>query len=214
METQDLISLRTGAWILIAGALIFWAGAFAPPYKQWMSPLKEYLSIIHENPKAWQWINWCILIGVMVTLFGLVALYPSLTGKAALFSRLAVWLYGFGAILLIAHMVFRVSVEPWAATEWVTKSQLPSGFESMKLWMGILFAIYMVLAYIAIGMMGIGFFQSALLPNWANWIVIGFGFIGAIGYAVRFVFFDPPLMIHLPLLFLAIMILVKVHGSG
>ena len=211
MTSPELLSLRTGAWLLIAGALVFWAGAFAPPYKQWMAPLKEYLTIIHHHPFGWQWINWCMLGGVSITLIALASMYPSLTGSASLYSRLAVWLYGLGVVFWIISLVFRVTVEPWAATEWVTNNVLPSGFEAWHRWSGTLFVIYMVMAYIAIGLLGVGFLQSALLPNWANWIVIPFGFVGAIGFAVRVLLFDPPLMVHVPLLFLGIMVLVKVH---
>ena len=214
MEALQLHSLRTGGWLLIIGAAVFWAGAFAPPYKQWMAPLKEYLAIIHNHPLNWQWINWCMLGGVSITLIALVSMYPGLTGDAALYSRLAVWLYGLGVVFWIISLVFRVSVEPWAATEWITNNALPSGFEAWHRWSGTLFTVYMVMAYIAVGLLGIGFLQSAFLPNWTNWIVVGFGFLGAIGFVVRFIFFDPPLMIHLPLLFLGIMILVKVHGPA
>ena len=35
---------RAVGWLLIAGAVVFWAGAVTPPYRQWMGvSVEEYL---------------------------------------------------------------------------------------------------------------------------------------------------------------------------
>lgn len=67
---MEIIMIRVIAILLLLGTIFFWAGAFTPPYKQWSSEFKEYLEIIHQNPKSWIWINSAMAVGVILTMFG------------------------------------------------------------------------------------------------------------------------------------------------
>ena len=58
--------------MLIAGWVVFWAGAFTPLWRLAMGPpLREYLEIIGSQPIAWLWIAGTFVVGVLLTGLGL-----------------------------------------------------------------------------------------------------------------------------------------------
>jgi hypothetical protein len=79
----------------------------------------------------------------------------------------------------------------------------------MFLWSNALFAVYMVLAYLAIAAYGRALLDTALVAPWLAKTHVIFGLAGAVGFAVRIPVFDPPLMIHLVPGILGIVLLVK-----
>ena len=50
--------------------------------------------------------------------------------------------YLFGAVFWIISLVFRVTLEVWAAREMAQSGVLPIGFEAWQQWAALLFAIY------------------------------------------------------------------------
>ena len=71
-STMDGFMVKWTAILLLAGGILFWIGAFTPPWKQWMTAdLKEYLSIIHANRINWYFIHITMIFGVLLTAFAL-----------------------------------------------------------------------------------------------------------------------------------------------
>ncbi|HLF20578.1 MAG TPA: hypothetical protein VI704_07295 [Bacteroidota bacterium] len=192
--------LHYAGWLLIGGWILFWIGAFSPPYRQWTSPLKEYLEIAGTHRWNWYWIHTCFVIGVLLTVAGCqlldTALYQS---GERMFSRLGSSSYFFGALLWIASIAFRVTVDLSAGKMTVETGVMPAWIEPLHQWSGLLFAVYMMLAYLSIASFGQSLLSTAVIAGWVAWMCVIFGIAGAIGFIVRFPLFAPPLMVHLPL---------------
>jgi hypothetical protein len=62
--------------------------------------------------------------------------------------------------------------------------------------------------------MGYALKQTDILPAWVAWVCMAFGFGGSVLYMARVPVFDPPLMVHTPLIITGVMILLKVKGSA
>lgn len=189
---------KVGAALLILGGLIFWAGAFTPPYKQWSASYPEYLEIIHQHKLAWIFINSAMGLGVLVTIFGFHLLGQQLSlvndSVFGLAGRVA---FQFGAVFWIIHLVYRLTIEPWLAAQIADGGTVSELLMNLRLWNGAFFGIYMVLAYAAIALFGIGLLSTGLLPAWIGWVALIFGAMGVIGFPAGLLFFEPPLMIHL-----------------
>jgi hypothetical protein len=187
--------------LLVSGWLVFWAGAFTPPYRWWFGiPVREVLEMVDAHRGAWLFIAVSFTVGVLLTLAGLVALAGVLRAAGArLASDLGQTTFSVGAVLWLASLAFRATASVSAARETVATGVVPSWFEPLRAWSGALFAIYMVLAYLAIAAYGRALLQTALAPRWLARSVLIFGLVGAVGFIARVPVFAPPLMIHLPL---------------
>jgi hypothetical protein len=62
-------------WLLLIGALVFWAGAVTPPYRQWMGvSIEEYLTIVGGNHRNWYAMHALFAAGTLITFAGLAGL--------------------------------------------------------------------------------------------------------------------------------------------
>ena len=214
--TTDLAFLRLTGILLLSGAVLFWIGAFWPPYKQWTtSDVKEYLSIIHTHKINWYIIHGFFIAGILITLFAVQLFSQSLqsAGAGKIYSSTGSTAFLFGSSFWIINIAFRLSVTIWAAGQLAEKNILPDSFQTWMNWSNLLFAIYMILAYTGTGFLGLALKETSLLPMWVSWLCIVFGFVAVPGYLVRFPFFAPPLMVYLPLIITAVMILLKTKAG-
>lgn len=201
---------RWSAILLLSGGIIFWIGAFTPPYRQWTtSDLGEYLSIIRAHPFNWYLIHACFLLGVVLTILGVPALARALAAAGAeelpLLTGTTAFL--FGSAFWVLNIAFRVTVTIQAAEHQNPSAEFLSSFQAWMDWSNLLFSIYMVLAYAGTGLLGMELRAVSWLPGWVGWFVMIFGFGGVIGYIVRFPLYAPPLMVHLPWIVTGIMLL-------
>jgi hypothetical protein len=187
---------RTTAWLLIAGAICFWVGAGTPPYRQWMGPpVKEYLSIIGAHRPNWYFIHGAFLLGCALTVAGLGGLTALLRAAGDRgWSIVALALFVLGTALWFVHVGHRLAVTPWAAAELARTGEVPAGYEAIKSWMGLLFGMYMVLAYLALAAYGAALLGTGLLPRWVGLTAVIFGLAAVPGLATPV--FQPPLMVH------------------
>lgn len=211
MATSDLQLWRWTGFLLLAGGVIFWIGAFTPPYKWWMtSDVKEYLTLIHDHQRAWYFIAGTFLLGVLLTLFGMQLFSIALQQAGQkLFPQMGLLAFAFGSIFWILNIAFRVTVTVWAAKQLAESQLLNPSFQTWMDWTNLIFAIYMVLAYFGIGCMGYSLHQISVVPNWTTWVCMIMGFGGSVLYICRVPVFDPPLMVHTPLILTGIMLLIK-----
>jgi hypothetical protein len=215
MEYQTIPHLRIAAILLIAGWVMFWAGAFTPPYRWWMGiPVKEYLELIAAHKWTWIWIAGSFAVGVLLTLAGLIVLGTVLqAGGERFWTALGQSAFLFGSLLWLASIAFRATATVSAAEETAATGLVPSWFEPMRMWSTAMFAVYMVLAYLAIAAYGKALFAVEVAPAWVAWMHVVFGLAGAVGFIVRFPLFDPPLMIHLVPGILGVVLLMR-SSSG
>lgn len=212
METTQYLSWKYSGILILAGGIIFWIGAFYPPYKQWMtSDIKEYLTIINSNKTGWYVIHSCFILGIIVSIFGWELLSESLisSGTGNILPKIAYTSLFAGSIFWLINIAFRLTVTLWAAENFSSTGVIYESFKTWMDWSNLLFVIYMVLAYFATGCFGIAMREISWIPAWVSWFYIIFGFAGVIGYLVRIPVWVPPLMVHLPYIISGIVILLK-----
>ncbi len=189
--------LRITGWLLVIGAVIFWIGAFSPPYKQWTVPLYEYLQIVGSHRWSWYWIHFCFLSATILSYGGIRLLVLSIqSGQATLLMELSLAGYTIATILWIISIVFRVTVDYEAGVLLNRSGTAPEWITPLHHWSGFMFAIFMILGYASQAMIGKALLTTTLVPSWVANISFYFGLAGVVGYIVRFPLFDPPLMMH------------------
>lgn len=213
MTDENIYLLRWSAIFLLAGGILFWIGAFWPPYKQWMTAhTKVYLAIIQDHRIGWYIIHIFFTLGIIVSLFGMQSLTGSLSlvNGHKILTTVSSTAYFLGSGFWLLNIAFRLTVTLWAAEIFVDHNQVPETFRTWMDWSNLIFAIYMVLAYLSIACLGFIVKDLSILPSWVSWFCILFGLAGILGYLIQFPLFAPPLMVHLPLMILSIMILMKI----
>lgn len=211
MTTSEL---RIAAYLLVAGWLVFWAGAFTPPWRWWYGiPTDEYLQMISAHRVVWRWIAAAFATGVVCTALGLTALRSALQGHdGSVWSDLGLTLFAIGSVVWLASIAFRATATVSAAEAITTSGTVPEWFVPLRGWSGALFGIYMVLAYVAVAAFGKALLASGIVPAWLAWAHIVFGLVGAVGFVARVPVFDPPLMIHLLPGILGVVLLIRPPG--
>jgi hypothetical protein len=134
------------------------------------------------------------------------------TASGKLYSILSTSAYSFGAIFVIINFAFRLTVTVWTGDRLITGGELESSFQTWMDWSNLLFAVYMVLAYLSIGFFGLALRDLGIVPPWVIWFCILFGFVGILGFIVQLPVFAPPLMVHLPFIITGIVLLLKMKA--
>ena len=174
---------------LTAGAVIFCAGVSIPLFsglgvRVWNAPLPEHLERIASNRSAWLWTNRGIVAGVLLTAVGLGGLTALLREAGdRLLGQTGLLLFALGVTFWVVELAFRLSVTVWAAETASSSVAPPAFFEPLQRWMGTLFFLYMLLAYLATAVYGSALLQTALLPAWVGWVMLGAGLFGALSFA-------------------------------
>jgi hypothetical protein len=205
--------IRSAGFLMLFGGIIFWLGAFYPPYKQWMtSDLKEYLTIINAYQTNWYVIHGLFLSGVLLSVFGIQVLSKTLhlRDKNSSFAIIGAASFFLGSIFWIFNIAFRVTVEVSAAKQLARTGTLADWFPVLTGWTNLVFSFFMVISYFAIGCIGYAMKTTFLVPKWICWFCIILGFAGAIFYPLGFLFFEPPLMVYCPLILTGLTILIKI----
>jgi len=195
---------RIAGVLLLTGGIAFIIGAFSPPWEQWYSPLKRSLQVIGEHRTAWIWIHIWFVIGVVLTILGTVAyaFARAKTGTGALLPALVATSFTIGAVLWLASIAFRLTVQVWAAGEVLTGDTIPAGYEAQHRFSGVLFAMYMALAYLACAGLGWDVLRTGLVARWAGWFSIAFG-LSAGAVVGR----NIPFFVHIPFMIVGVLLL-------
>jgi hypothetical protein len=77
-------------------------------------------------------------------------------------------------------------------------------------WSNLIFAVYMMFGYFSCAALGYAFTKTNIVPVWVSRFGMCFGALGFITYPLGFVFFEPPLMIHLPFMILSAALLKRI----
>jgi hypothetical protein len=163
-------------------------------------PPREWLHVIFDHLRLWQWATILFMCGVIVTILGLALLSTLLwdAGDPA-FSQLGLVAFVFGAMLWIIHLAFRLRIDSWAAQETAKTTALPEFYVPLTLWTHALFVIYTVLAFSAMVAYGEALLSTHMLPQWVGWVTIVYSLagLGLLAFTVD----APPFLHHLmPLL--------------
>jgi hypothetical protein len=190
-----MTSSRIVGGLLVLGALVFWAGAATPPYRQWMGvSTEEYLTIVGSHGLNWRAMHLLFAVGTMLTGAGLAGLTGLLRASGdRIWATIGLTLFSVAAVLWLVQVGFRVTLTPWASLELARNSQVPSIYPALNQWTGILFAAFMILGYLAHAAYGKAVLGTTALPRWAGWSALVFGIVAVPGLAT--VVFQPPLML-------------------
>ena len=196
VESVNATSLRLAGALLLSGGIVFTVGAVSPPWEQWSAPLQRALEVIGRHRVAWYWIHACFVLGVILTILGFVALAHGLRDTpVGLLANLAGVAYVIGAVFWLVNIAFRGTVQVWAAAEVIRTGSVPLEYEPLRHWAGLLFSLYMFLAYLATAGLGWLMLRAGLVPRWTAWLAVILGLTGGgvVGLSV-------PLIVHIPLM--------------
>ena len=171
MDAETRRSALWASWLLIVGAILSWIGAFSPlvlmPGGELDASPEELLRFADSHHLGWFALNGGFLLGVLITALGFTALTVMFrhTGEHLL-SEFGLVCYLFGATFWVMYLAFRLTLLLSAARETVATGLVPSYFSPLKLWLGFLFAIHSVLAYLSVAVYGVAVLRTELLPKW------------------------------------------------
>jgi len=203
VESVNATSLRLAGALLLTGGIVFMVGAVSPPWEQWYAPLQRALQVIGRHRVAWYWIHSCFVLGVILTILGFVALAHALRATpAGLLASLVGVAYIIGAVFWLVNIAFRGTVQVWAAAEVIRTGSVPPGYEPLRQWAGLLFGLYMFLAYLTSAGLGWLMLRTGLVPGWTAWVAVIVGLTGGgvVGMSV-------PMVVHIPLMVIGVFLL-------
>ena len=185
--------------LLVAGWIVFWAGAINPlAYRLWGqgASLREFLAIVAAEPMGWRAIAGSFGLGALSTSAGFLVLGTALRARGErLWSELGRTALTLGLAAWFASLGFRATATVAAAGALADTGAMPAWYPPLGQWAGSLFAIYMVLVYLAIAAYGRALLAVGWAPRWAK-VLLVFGLGAAAGFAAGVPVFNPPLMVH------------------
>lgn len=151
--------LLTGGFVVFMIGAVFWRSGFQAP------EAADALRSMAEHRVAWLWIHSWIAAGTILAVAGLTA-WAEIQRQAGerLATPVGVMLFAVGALLWLAAIGLRVTVEAWAAQE-AASGAIPAIFFPLHRLAGVFYAAHMILAYGAAILLGLGVLRSKILPD-------------------------------------------------
>ena len=175
--------------LLILGSVIFWMGVVTWPGRR--------LEGIAAHP-ADQWATTVLfLLAALTTLAGFAVLRTVLCESGdRILSQLGLISFLVGIVCWALHLAFRVTVIPHAAEQIALTGAAPPWFEPLRAWAGLMYAIYMVMAYLAIAAYGAAMRKTGWAGKaWGRAFAV-FGLVAAVGFVAGLRVFQPPLNVQ------------------
>ncbi len=181
---------------LVAGFVVFLTGAvrWRLAYEQ-----ADALPLIHTDRNRRLWIHLWMLPAMFITSAGVAGFGVLMdTRSGAVAAAMGAVVYVLGAMAMIVHLAFRLTVVPWAAERYVEDGATPGGFDVLERWAGLLYVVHMTASYAAFVLLGAAVLASDTVPQWAGRLGVGLGIACLAGFVVtRFAGpFNPPILAH------------------
>jgi len=129
------------------------------------------------------WLRVMALFVLMILLvavgLGLLTLSLYEAGSRAV-APSALVLFALAATIFVGWATFEGTVTVWAAEETASTSIVPAVYEPLLRWADVLFRLFMLLAYLAIGAFGGAILATRAVPAWAGWASVVLGGLGTI----------------------------------
>lgn len=138
---------------------VFWRLEFQAP------AAADALRSIAEHHTVWLWIHGWLALGTVIAIAGLIA-WAEIQRQAGerLATPIGAMLFAVGALLWLAAIGIRVTVEDWAAGETI-KGAIPAIYHPLHHLAGVFYAAHMILAYGSAILLGLGVLRSKILPD-------------------------------------------------
>lgn len=178
MSTETRRSALWAGWLLVAGSVVGWIGAFSPVVlmpREDIASHEVWLRFAAAHQLALVVRDGGFLGGVVLTVPGFAALTATFRSAGErLLSELGLVSYLLGAVFWVMHLAFRLTATIAAARETVATGVVPVYFNAAPLagFFSFLFGVYWVLAYIAIAAYGFAVLRTQVLPIWLGWSAI------------------------------------------
>lgn len=163
---------------------------------EYEQPLEKSLPLKASDRGRLRWIEYWMMVGVVLTPAGLAATAMAIASPLA---AGAAALYAMGATGWLIAITFRLTVEEWAAAETVATGVVPSSYPPLAAWSGGLHGLHMVTAYLSAIPLAWVLVTDGLVPAWLGWA----GGVWGAAFAAGFIltrgrgFFSPPILAHL-----------------
>ncbi|MGO8948747.1 MAG: hypothetical protein ACLQUY_14065 [Ktedonobacterales bacterium] len=186
MRTTFWTQRRFTGITLIVGCFIFLGAAGVMPTDKQGNfitnlPLREQLLTVNAHIAQLQWSLSLFITGLIVTILGLAMLTMLLRNAGdRTFSLLALVALVFGGVLMVIFLAFPLGVESLAAQATARTGVIPDYFMALTLWTNVLFAIYTILAFVALAFYGGAVLSTRLLPHWVGWLLIAYSLAGLV----------------------------------
>jgi hypothetical protein len=104
----------------------------------------------------------------------------------------AVVLFALAATIFVGWATFEGTVTMWAAQETARTEIVPAIYEPLLRWADVLFRLFMLIAYLAIGTFGAAMLTTRAVPSWAGWTSVLLGGLGTLARLSDMVEFGVP----------------------
>ena len=198
--------MTTAGILLVAGFAVFLAGA-AGWKLEYEAPLAERLPQLHQDRRRLRWIHRTMIVALVLTPAGLGAVAGLADHAGAWAAALA---YTIGAVLWIANLMFRLTVQEQVAGQVEGGSAMPDFFAPLLDWVGMGYTVHMFVSYLSAVPLAWALTARGLIPDWLGWAGAVWGMLFTLGFIYerfRFVF-SPPIWAHLYTLAVGIALLV------
>jgi hypothetical protein len=115
---------------------------------------------------------------------------------------LAAVAFGIAATAWIMNLAYRVSIWNWAAQAFVSTGSTPDAFAVWRRFAGILFAIFSLVGYASVALLGIALLRAEIGPAWLRWATLACGLSAGfvVGHNVPLIMYTPFLALGIALL--------------
>lgn len=193
---MDMLTRLTAILLILGGTVFFIGAAFWR--MDFQQSLEKSLPVIVQRRKRWMWIHGWMIPGVILTAVALFVLRDQMqVNGETMWSTLMAVFFLIGTVPVICMLTFRITVMDQAAAAFVRTGVMPAGFDSLHQWSVALYAVHMVLSYLASFFLGLAAFSGGVFPTWFSWTAVVFGALGTLVFVLmKGGPFAPPILVH------------------
>ena len=178
--------MRSIGFLLTGGLVLGLAAALVPSLGPvWNARPPERLLLIGDRTGAWVTSSFLFAAGLVVAVFGVLALSAELVDSDA---RTSGWVtigaFLVGTTLWLIHLGYRMTVMVSVSREMADGAEMPEWFLPSWDLGNYLLVSYVILASVGLVALGVGILQTGLFPVWSAWIIIGSALIFILTIAV------------------------------
>jgi hypothetical protein len=201
-------TLILGSIVMLTGAVTYGLVKDANGPMIFGQPPREWLRLINAHEGMWRLSTILFIIGSLLTLAGwdLLAGRLERSGESG-FARVGLLALAIGVTLFLAWMAIRLSAEIWAAKTAAATQSIPELFAPLAAWNGALFALYTILTFVGLALLGGAMLTSKALPTWLGIGSIVYALAGLVVFALARDM--PPFVHYLPTLLIGIVLILS-----
>ncbi|HET7482441.1 MAG TPA: DUF4386 family protein [Actinomycetota bacterium] len=197
------------AILFIAGFVTFMIGAVGWKF-DYQAALPDAMKAWHRDASRIRWIHLWMVPATLLAISGTIAFREFQSwAQEPLWATIASTLWIVGGVLMLAALIWRVTVVADIARRTSETGSVPEGAAALHSFGGWIFWLHLVLSHAATMLFGISIVQTGVLPHWLGWFGILFGASLALGNLAQVGPLSPPFLVHVWFVVLAVVLLVN-----